>query len=381
MEQTKPFKKDGSGVERGNGIYSIEVGGTPYEMGVQHGELLRDQIRESVADYKTNVVKLFGQADADRIFDWVLNVADFRSSIETHLPHVLEEMGGIADGAGLPFDDVLLSNMFEEVYEAAPLMLGLQGMAGAIQGCTSFTAFAAGKRFSGQNMDYSSNLRGKQLLIHYKPPGKPMLLYGFVGQVGGIGVNQKGLSVFVNTLPQGAARESDGLGSAFICRMLLEQSSAADALEKLTAAPRFSGNNFVITDHHTGMVVECDADQAIPRVQTEAQRAVVATNHALHLNFRRDIPGLFRDGEPIRSTIFLSIERMEFAQRMLHAAGDTLKVDDLKVLLTVTPVNFFNYAFETLQSCIVELDGDQLRMVASAGFDPLREWNVYTFDQ
>jgi len=379
MEQTKPFKKDRSGVERENGIYSIEVGGTPYEMGVQHGRLLRDQIRESVADYKTNAVKLFGQADADRIFDWVLNVADFKSSIETHLPHVLEELRGIADGAGLPFDDILLSNMFEEVYEAAPLMLGLQGMAGAIQGCTSFTALSAGVQFSGQNMDYSSNLRGKQLLIHYKPPGKPMLLYGFVGQVGGIGVNKQGLSVFVNTLPQGNMRESDGLGSAFICRLLLEQNSVVDALDKLKAVPRFSGNNFVITDHNTGMVVECDADQAIPREQTDVQRSVVATNHALHLDFRHDMPGLFESGEPVRSTISLTIERLEFAQRWLDAAGQTLSVENLKLLLSVTPVNLFNHIFETLQSCIVELDGDQLRMYASAGFDPLREWNVYTF--
>ena len=381
MAQTQPFGRQTGGSKRENGIYSIEVSGTPYEMGMQHGRWLRDQIRQSVADYKANIVALYGQKDANRIFDWVLNKADFRSSIEMHIPHVLEELRGIADGAELSFDDVLLSNMFEEVYDAAPLMLGLGGIGSPAQGCTSFTALSGGRRFAGQNMDFSCNLRGKQALIRYKAPEKQMLLYGFVGQVGGIGVNQKGLSVFVNTLPQGAARESDGLGSAFICRMLLEQSSAADALEKLTTVHRFSGNNFVITDHHTGMVVECDADQAIPRVQTEETRAVVATNHALHLNFRRDIPGLFTDGEPIRSTIFLSIERMEFAQRMLHAAGDNLKVDDLKVLLTVTPVNFFNHAFETLQSCIVVLDGDQLRMVASAGFDPLRKWNVYTFDQ
>jgi len=71
-----------------NGIYSIELSGTSYEMGRKHGRLLRDQIIASVADYKANIVKLYGQEDASRIMDWVIHKANFKSSIEAHIPQI-----------------------------------------------------------------------------------------------------------------------------------------------------------------------------------------------------------------------------------------------------------------------------------------------------
>jgi predicted choloylglycine hydrolase len=381
MTVTQSFTEDASGVTRENGIYYIEVTGTPYEMGKKQGTLLRDQIKDAVADYKANVVKLYGQKDADLIFDWVLNKADFTSSIEEHLPHVLEELRGIAEGADLSFEDVLLSNMFEEVYVAAPLKLGLQAAGSTDLGCTAFTTRCGDKGYAGQNMDYSSNLRERQLVVRYIFPDKRMLIYCFVGQIGGIGVNSNSLSALINTLPQGALNESDGLGSAFILRLMLEQDSAAEALEKLKAIPRFSGNNFTLTDRHQGMIVECDADQVIPRMQSDEKNVVVATNHTLHLDYRLDMPGLFENGEPIRSSPILTIERLEFAERFLNAKGEDLSVHDLMSMLTVTPVNFYNHDFETLQTVIVELDGDDIRFFVSAGFDPYRKWNEYSFDE
>ena len=60
MDTGQASTKDGQGTVRKNGIFYIEVAGTPYEMGMQHGSLLRDQIVDSVGDYKANIVKLYG---------------------------------------------------------------------------------------------------------------------------------------------------------------------------------------------------------------------------------------------------------------------------------------------------------------------------------
>jgi hypothetical protein len=299
--------------------------------------------------------------------------------IEKYLPHVLEELRGIAEGSGAHFDDILLGNMFEEVYVVAPLKLGLQAAGNAHPSCTAFTTRWKGKRFAGQNMDYTSNLRDKQLVIRYIYNEKQTLIYCFVGQIGGIGVNTYGLSALINTLPQGKIHEGDGLGSVFILRLILEQTSASGALEKLKQIPRLSGNNFTLTDYNDGMIVECDADQVVPRMQTDQEHTVVAANHALHLDHRIDMPGIFERGEALRSSPILTVERKEFTEAQLNALGSDMSVNHLKSILTVTPVNFFNRNFETLQSVIVELDEVDIRLFASSGYDPYREWNEYTF--
>ena len=57
-------------VKRENGIYYLEVSGTPYECGVQHGKSLKSEIQKSVSDYKANVVKMFGKENGAKILDW-----------------------------------------------------------------------------------------------------------------------------------------------------------------------------------------------------------------------------------------------------------------------------------------------------------------------
>lgn len=364
---------------RQNGIYYIEVSGTAYEMGKQHGILLRDQIIDSIADYKANVIEMFGQKPAEKIFDWVLNKTNFKTGMNEHIPDVMKELKGIADGAGVPFDDLLLANMFEEVYEAAPMHTGQKPIEPRVQGCTSFTVESGHQRFSGQNMDYSGNLQGKQLVIRYNYPNRQLLMYGFVGQVGGIGVNSDGLSVFVNTLPQGKKRDNDGLGSTFVLRMLLEQGSVDSAIAKLEATPRFAGTNYVLTDHSKGVIAESDANEVILRRQTDTTPYVVGTNHVLHLKHRHHIPGSYENGEAVRGSIEMTIERMEYAENYIKNAGAELNAKSLKELLTVTPVNFFHPKMMTLQSGVVAYDDNNICFYVSGGYDPMRKWNKYTF--
>ena len=362
---------------RENSIHYLELQGTPYDMGQQHGTALKNEVIQAVADYRANVETMFGQENARKVFDWALNQARFRKEIEGHAPALLEELGGIADAAGIALEDMILLNMFEEVYEAAPMRLGLAARQPKATACTAFTARSKGRRFAGQNMDYSSNLQEKQLVVRYRYPDRQLLLYCFVGQVGGLGVNSKGLSVFINTLPQGRKRADDGLGSNSILRLLLEQDSVADALDLLRKVPRFGGANYTLTDLSTGMVVEADADEVIPRLQTDEDWAVVGTNHALCLKHRHDMPGAYEDGEPVPYSVSLTLERMGYAQSRLDEAEDSLTVDGIKGILTSTPVNIYNTEFMTLQSAIVEYGTDRLAFHASAGYDPLRGWNEY----
>jgi len=112
-------------VKRENGIYYLEVSGTPYECGLQHGKALRSEIRKSVSDYKANVEKMFGKENAVKILDWALNKAKFKADLEQHVPDLVAEASDIAEGAGVTLDDILMLGMYEEVYEAGPHKIGV----------------------------------------------------------------------------------------------------------------------------------------------------------------------------------------------------------------------------------------------------------------
>lgn len=362
-----------------NGIYYIELQGTPYEMGKQHGSTFARLIKKAVADYKDDVAKTFGKKKAPKILDWALHKARFRKDVHEHLPHVWEEMRGIADGAKVPLDDIFLLQMFEEVYEAAPRKVGLKPQEMFGHGCTAFIADSGGKQFIGQNMDYSGNLRKQQLMVRYKYPDKEILNYTFVGQIGGIGVNSKGLSVFATTLPQGKKRHMNGLGSSLILRALLQEDSVEAALKRLGELPRFGSLSYSMGDFFEAVIVETSSEEIVRRKTSDQTAFLIQTNHLQRIKKRRDIPGFYENGKPIRGMPFKTLERMESGERFLGANRYNLTSDKIKHMLTTMPININIPTFMTLQSAFVEYDDKKICFYASAGHDPLRKWNEYGF--
>ena len=55
-----------------NGIYYLELDGSPSQMGQKHGLAFKEQIRESVEKYKQNIYDDFGEENGKLIIDWAL---------------------------------------------------------------------------------------------------------------------------------------------------------------------------------------------------------------------------------------------------------------------------------------------------------------------
>ena len=83
---------------RKNGIYYVELEGTPYEMGQQHGTALRNQVVQSVADYRANVEEMFGQSFARTRGDQVDSVG-FGCGLNERFPKgvILVEYAGVIE--------------------------------------------------------------------------------------------------------------------------------------------------------------------------------------------------------------------------------------------------------------------------------------------
>jgi hypothetical protein len=228
-------------------------------------------------------------------------------------------------------------------------------------------------------MDYSPNLDGKQAVFRYKRPDKQMLMYGFVGQVGGIGANSNGLSLFVTTLPQGNKREEDGLGSTFLLRLLLEGDSVDEAVKALGDMPRFGALSYALSDFDRSVIVEASADEIVVMELTADRPYLAHTNHVLGIKTRNDLPPFFENGEPVWGTPMQSPERLKYAEEFLESHREGLVAEDFLELFTNPPVNITVEAFMTLQSGLAVYEGDTLTLYVSAGTDPNRGWNKYTF--
>ncbi|HTI13510.1 MAG TPA: C45 family peptidase, partial [Dictyobacter sp.] len=306
--------------------------------------------------------------------------AHFKRDIKRYLKHALEEIQGIADGAGLPFEDVFLLQMFEEVYEQAASKIGMNTVnAIAGYGCTTVNGNVHGKRFNGQNKDYTLNFNGKPCIFRYTWPGKQLLMYGFVGQVGGIGVNSNGLSLFVTTLPQGKKRDDDGLGATFVCRLLLEQDTVDEAIALLRQIPHFSTLSLSIADWQRQVLIERSADEMVILETSEEHPYLIHTNYIQALQHRKDLPPYFVHGEPVRGMIPQNIERYEYTTHFFKEQKNTLEIHDLLHMFCCAPVNMKNQVFQTLQSGLVLYEERSLTYYVAQGNEPQRGWNSYTF--
>src|SRR6266536_728688 len=152
----------------------VEVRGGPRERGRQHGEACREQVRR----YADALLRALAGEAALRSLDaggQALTREDLYARALTFLPffaayapHLVEEIRGIAEGAGVPFAAALLVNVRAEVagVQAGALTRNLEG-------CTAFAvgreAAAGGAMYLGQNQDQDPAMEELGVVLRVKP--------------------------------------------------------------------------------------------------------------------------------------------------------------------------------------------------------------------
>ena len=112
----------------------VDLAGTPYRMGQVHGQTLKAEIRELVRRWKQDLEKTY-QVPAEVFVREFLKKTDFKPAMERWTPGLLDEVRGIADGAGIDFDTMYAYQLIDEVWAM-----------GADLGLSKSTTVAAGKR-------------------------------------------------------------------------------------------------------------------------------------------------------------------------------------------------------------------------------------------
>jgi isopenicillin-N N-acyltransferase-like protein len=289
----------------------LDLAGTAPQMGAAHGEAQRDRIREYAERFigwllATAAVRL---TEAELWARWAPQVA----ANQREAPELIEEMRGIARGAGVPFERIFLLNSLLDLGSFRYLEL-----AQPFAGCSTFAVVAepgTGKTLVGQTYDMPEFHQEYLTLLRLKPAQGPrQLLFTFAGIVGAAGLNEAGLALNINYL---SPRDvGPGRLHSVVVRQVLAATQLADALTPVALPPRAGGAHFLVADK----------DGDVVSVETTARRFVVAypegnaighTNHYLAAELK--------ETEYIRGgSISSSLARYTALRRFFHERGNQL---------------------------------------------------------
>ena len=281
-----PTPADGDRAE-GRGRLAVRGGwrflhleGSPREMGLQHGRLLRPVVQRLFEEYMRMICWFRALSRAELLRRG--------RRLEPYIPApYLDEMRGLAEGAALAYDDILIAHTFLESVQAVQ--------------CSCFAAHGAATRgrelIFGRNLDFVSMGIAQRcgLVIFCKPDrGIPFLSVAWPGWCGAItAVNLAGLCIG----PLNVKRISANLeGMPYVIsfrRMAQEAATCDQAVALLRASRRTCSNNILLAQTapiRRAVVAEYTADEVAVRQAAPGDDFVAATNHFRKLGRPVELP-------------------------------------------------------------------------------------------
>jgi isopenicillin-N N-acyltransferase-like protein len=302
----------------------LKLKGTPYEMGLTHGRALKEQIVDFVATvtavHQTNNAAL--NVTRETLSAFCMRNLGF---LEKFSAALVEEMRGIADGAGVAFEDILYLNSFLELEDLRAPGLGGKILPDALWGCTTFNvttdAAADGHAYIGQTYDMEKYYEKFLALLHIMPQeGPDMLVATLAGILGLNGLNAAGVGAVINKVVATDARP--GVIYPFIMRKALAAERIGDALGAVIFSPRASGMNYQLAGAGTAFCAETSATRY---ELLEIDGAVSHTNYFVGGSMRRfETPNWLSHGG--------TMVRKQVADAFLKKHKGALTLDLLKEL-------------------------------------------------
>lgn len=269
----------------------VTLSGSPYEIGYQHGQALRPLV-DAMAKYES---RRHAHLDAappklDAVLDRVRLTA----------PALLEELRGIADGSGMPY----------ELLQAVNLRV--------LHYCTviAFTQSDVGPAL-GKNLDFP--LYAYQALFTIQPAeGYAMTHVGCAGSVASYGgLNAAGLAMGHAAVPLDENLEDSGLPVAFLRRLALQHcATASEAIAFLGKHDVWRiGDNLMFLDR-SGEAVVVEMRPGAQRVRQPVEGTLWCTNCLVHPDLATGKEDARQRYRYIERT--LSAERPALTRAFLH---------------------------------------------------------------
>ena len=233
-----------------DGYPVLHLKGTPYEMGFQHGALLKKDVTE-------NMNYLVHEKGNTKLIDYGPIKVTPRQIIHTIIriqqPHVpekyLQELAGLAAGSGLDEQDARIGNFIPEMFH-----------------CSGFaimnSATKDGTLYHGRVLDYAIDwkLQEHAVIIVAEPEsGIPFVNVSYAGFIGSVtGMNAEHVSI--GEMGGRGLGHWEGVPMAFLVREALEKGKTLeDAIGVFRNNPRTCEYYYVLADAKTNTAVGMEA--------------------------------------------------------------------------------------------------------------------------
>jgi isopenicillin-N N-acyltransferase like protein len=309
----------------------IELSGEPHARGVAYGKAAAARVKKSLALYR-------GELERRSVkMDQVHKLArDYAPHVSAYAPEYLEEMKGIAEGAGVTLEDIILINCRTEMMFGAQTMIGARVDVEKEDGCTAVMvlpeASADGELIHAHNWDWRLECVDTGVVLKIRRnQGPDMLVFAEAGALARHGLNAAGVSVTGNYLACDRDFKTGGrVPLALLRRRFLEGASLADAMRSAWNSHRACSANVMLS--HAPAAGEGEAvnlEMAPDEIFwiTPENGIVVHANHWVSPSARAKL----RDtGLPITVD---SVYRQRRVESAVRKGGRKLSVEDLKAAL------------------------------------------------
>lgn len=293
----------------------IVVSGSAREMGLQLGELAREEVRGFCAVALESVNRTV-RVTRER---GLTLAADCVTHAERYSPHMMAELRAIAEAAGVSLEEMMLlqiRNQFQPARDGA---------------CTSLSvaseSTADGHAIVAQNWDSDPALDEFTVVLTRRPTDQPaQMTVTQAGLISYLGFNDAGIGACVNTLPA-PAREV-GVPHYFTLRGIHESRSLDEAIQSVRRAERAIPANIMLATPQGPANLEITLDDVYV-LRPEAQGWITHTNHCLHPRLAAindDFPELIQSGPRKRRIDELCAEHAKAMTR--EAVQDMLRDHD-----------------------------------------------------
>jgi isopenicillin-N N-acyltransferase-like protein len=257
----------------------IEVSGSPQERGTQYGRKAAERIHKGISHYTEQLAKL----SLDR---GKLNalIKDYLPVMENFDAAHVAEMRGIAAGAEVSFEDVVLLNARTELLKlAASPQLRLRLSGEIADGCTGVIvqpeAAADRKIIHAQNWDWKYECAETAVVLRIRrDDGPDILTFTEAGGLARSGMNAAGISLTANFLESDLDYRGIGVPLPLIRRKILEQQHLALAMHATYLTVK-SGSCNMMVSHKEGIALNFECAPAETFLVHPENGLLVHTNH------------------------------------------------------------------------------------------------------
>jgi len=249
IKNNSDFLKDGW-LEVQNEVKILHVSGSNYEMGFQHGLLLKEEVKENLRAFLNY---------SNVSFDDLLNIWNI---MKNYIPQdYIDEIQGIADGAEVNFEEIAAANMVIIVGDIGCFGISAWG-----------NATKDGKLYHTRSFDQPFNIKDPEtgkyahensvLIVRHPDNGYASLSPSIAGSMhGGGGFNEQGIAI-----GQQVCWSKDytlhGIPGQFRVQMVLDHASNISEAVEILTTKKDLGWNFIVSDSKTpiGYAVETTAN-------------------------------------------------------------------------------------------------------------------------